>query len=1256
MTALLLAVIASVQNMQTGTMLHMVSGRDGFSVEFAVPEPSFTVDGEVCYPEIRGFSMSMIEGDLLRPALVFYVPLPGGTVPAIEYSVTGRRTATVPPRSRPAVTPFLEGSGLSTIEVYPESPSAPPPAVFEVEVVRALGVDLAMVTFYPFDGGDYSGYASGATLRLSWDAVPGAEVLSRSPLDLICPGGVLWWPPRGERSDSPFWGMPWARIEILQPGCYVMTGSALDSAGIGITGAPSSSVRLFTGPGTQFDPDVHDETHSLEEAAILVLDGGDGTFDPADSILFIGRSLSRFEPTQSAVLETIRLFHRYDLRNVYWLTWGGEPGRRMASVPAAPDGSPAWPGDLTSILFIEQEAIWFPDKEFDTGWVWTKLSSSFSSYFAFLAEQVSGRADLEFSLVPEGLGTFHHRFYLGGEMLADTTWSAGISRVFRLEDVPIIQGTNTFRIETVSGIYSSYDVYFDNLSVSYPRSRQDAGGADLLPTGAPAGRYNFGLQIEGSGPAMLFDCSNHLDVRILTGVTDVGGLTGFSLYARPGSRLLAVRGADLRTPSSISEASPGRIVGTLSGADAVIIAADELLEASAPLAVQMEAEGRSVALVALSEVYDEFGQGVSDPGAIRSFVAWTLDSWDPVPSDLVFVGDGHYDPLNRNTPEPVLFPAWILLTNGYSSGLNLDDCFAMTTAEQYLPEVPLSRIPADSPQDVSVYLSKTAAYRSRTAAGEWCNRVLLTADDEWGQGMIQSERAHTRSCELLSDTVISPSFERSKFYLVEYPWPGTGTHPFKPEAREDYVEELARGWLAVFFFGHGSHDQICHEKLLITSDIARIDNGPRQPLMTFASCDVGHFDLISTDCMAEEFVLRPGAGAVMTIAATRGTPTGANENLFSDMASILLDTSTVRTSHALWAAKMLNPANNTFQYILFGDGTLELCRPDQGSLVEIEGGTLRRGRLNSLLAPFPVDGTARVRVVESGAVVDYTCLSGHLLRYLKFGSTAFSGSFPTSGGILDTEFFMPLQSDTGAFGRASALCQESRGQTSDWREWIAVVDSGGHAQDSLGPLIELSLAGCRGAQPVSGPEPVLLAQLSDPSGICAFGGAAGRAILINLDSQAFDLSQYFAYEPGSSTDGGLEYRLPSLVEGTHRVIMVAWDGMGNASRDTLDFSVVDAPDDLLDEFVVYPNPGSGPMCFSFRTAAPGTAEVSIHTVAGRRIWRTSRELEAGYCQILWDGLDADGDLPASGAYLYLLRFEGGSGSETMQGVIGVVRD
>ncbi len=1226
---------------------------DGFSTMLTAPAPVFRTSDGVAWPEMEGMGLSLAEGDLVRPCLTFFVPLPGDVEPVLEYTVLSRARAGAPPRSRPAVTPVLSGEGLSTVETYPENPTAPHPPVIEMDVVRALGARLARVRFRPFDGGGFDDYASSVSISLTWPARPGAVALEDSPLELICPEGVLWWPPGGRPTGRGiFWGAPWARILVSQTGCVALTCEDLEEAGCPVGGMPSASLRLFTGPGVQFDIDDPADSHEPAEAAILVLDGGDGVFEGTDSLIFVGRALGRYEAGDPGGMPgsgAVRTAHRYSDVNTYWLTWGGAPGLRMGEVPASPDGSPSWGDTVTVRHFLEQDWVWLPLREIHTGWVWTRLNTSYMSYFGFIVDGLGGSGSLDISLVPDGVVACTTQFYLNGSLLADTAWSGSTQRVFHYEGVQLKEGTNTLSIG--SDYPSSQGLYFNSMSVSWRHDLDDIGGRDLLFVDPVPGRYTFSAGLAGAGEVRVFDATDHLAPVLLDRIQQTSTGAVFSTEIDHGTRLFAVRPGDMLSPVSIEPAEPGRIAGTLSGADVVVIAGDVLFDAVQPLEAVLEAEGLEVEIVRLGEVYDEFGQGVPDPGAIRSFFRHTQDSWSPVPFETILVGDGHYDNMNRITPEPVTLPAWVDLA--YTQGFCSDDLFVIAHEDSDGPETSISRIPADTPQDVTAYLAKLAAYRSGLWTGAWAARVLLVADDEWGA--TQNETIHTYCCELLADTTVHPSLDRDKFYLIEYPWPA-GSHPEKPDAREDLVEELSRGSLAVFFFGHGSHDQICHEKLLVTTDVERIENGMRLPLMVFASCDVGHFYRIAGDCMSEAFVLRPGAGAIVTIGATNGTGGAQNRIFFGGFSSILLDTLPVRCGQALWASKLLYESGPTL-YPLFGDGTLVLGMPADRAQLSVEGDALLRGRTNTVTAVLPGDAEVMLTVAESGRWTEYTCLGGSVIRWLRYGGDAFRGTCSAPGGLLEVDFMMPVQSDTGSYGRASAPCLSHQGTVQAWEEWVAVADSGGYSADSSGPVIDLWIDGFEGVgNPSTGPDPVLRARLSDQSGIAFFGGAAGRAILMGLDTQAFDLSDLFSYDPGSSTGGELQFHAPQLLEGPHTAILAAWDGLGNSSRDTLRFSVSPASPVLVTEFLVYPNPCGGQRCFSFTASEDGSAHLSVYTVSGRRIWSTSRSCSAGYCQIPWNGLDSDGDPPASGPYIYRMVYEAPGRSEETTGLLAIVRD
>lgn len=1255
MTALLLLLLAATPDAAAAALRDVASSEAGFSALVAFPPPALVEAGEgLFYTYMPGTGLSGAPDRPLVPEMVLLIPVPPGAEVESRWTTLSVSEFETPAGGRPCLPPTLDGAGLETIERYRASARGSALDPLEVSTMRIAGVNMAVARLHPVTDPASGTYASSARIELAWRPVPGAVPLEDGLASLVCPPGVVWWPPTGGggRADGEFWGHPWARIGVAANGLYLMTGEMLEQAGCNVAGAPSATLRMFSGPGRQFEMSNPADSHELSEIGIEVLDGGDGVFDAEDSILFVGLGVLRFEPTPTSVE---RLYHRYAALNTYWLTWGGEAGMRMISTSAEPDGSPGWGDSLPGRIWLEPEWLWMPRIESRTGWVEGEIRFQYPGYFGFVADAVDGPGSLDLGLAADSLGDHHIVLSLNGTVFADTISKFDGERVFGFDGAPLVSGTNTLMVETVYEGHASGGVYFNYLGVRYPRKASSSAGSEILFDDAEPGRYSFNLG-PVQGPFWLVDYTDPFRPLLLTGAAPQGSSVSFSHSVSHGARLLLADSEHIFTPASIAPAQPGRIEGILPRSDVVIISADHLLEGAVELAALMRARGLDAQCVSLQEVFDEFGQGVPDPGAVRSFFRWTQDEWSPPASHLVLVGDGHTDPLGYlGSPPPSLF-AWVKVGETY--GRCLDDGFVIAHAGGDLPEAPVSRIPVDTPAELAVVLSKIASLQSPENSGEWRNRVLFTADDEWGNWS-QNETEHTLFCDFLADSVVHPSIDREKFYLVEYPWPGGGRE--KPEAREDFVSTLGRGFSAVYFSGHGSYGQLCHEKLFVSADIDRLENGWRLPTMTFASCDVGMFDLVSADCMGEKLVLQPGAGAASVVASTRGTTSPGNRALFEPYYDMITGEDRIPPGEALWASKLLSAGfyTNNRLYVLLGDGTLPLYLPGRlWETLEVEGDTLWRGARNRIRIDRPDSATVFLAVRESAAWTTYICLGGAILEYLSYGGSAFRGAFQTSGEPLEIEFFMPVQADSGAFGRCSGPVLSMDGTGVSWLEWIAVADSGGYSPDSTGPAIELWIEGHRGEDsPVVTQPAALCAELEDSSGIASFGGAAGRAILLSIDTQGFDVSQWFSYLPGSSSTGSLEYALPELLEGPHTLILAAWDGMGNVARDTLALSVTGVDGPLVENLVVYPNPAEGPRVFSFDASSPGTARATVYTIAGRTIWSGSRSFQEGYCQLPWSGLDADGDQPASGPYIYRLVFTSASGrTETHQGVLAVIRE
>ncbi len=1258
MNLLLLAVILLSNREYQDIVTFNYSGNDGCSFTVSVDQPSFRSYEDRWYPVIHGMGVSFEQDEYVLPSITFYIPVPPECEPYVSCIPRGSQPVSLP--GLLLVTPSMTGDGLDTEWKIPSgSPPVESDGYVELRTFRMLGTTVAAVTVNPFGGGISGNIPLEISVRLTWPPAAGSREIDSPLLEALSHPGLLFWPGI-DRTDatSPFWGRPWARIAVSSTGIYAVTGAELELAGCEITGTPSRALTVFSGPGTQFDLEDPADEHQLSELAIEVCDGGDGIFDQSDTLKFFAQELDRFDVSSG---ELQRFSHRYATHNVYWLTWGGENGLRIDTASVMPDASPEWGDSLLHSIWQEQEYAWVAGQENRTGWVWTQLFEGMPSYFYFSTLSADGNGSLTLSIASEkshGITPSQRiELDLNGVVILDTLWTGDDEIIFDISDLEFDLSMNLLKVTAVE---ETGAIYFNYFKVEYPRRLSYAANRMLRFTDAFETRYNFTLGgavsefglLDLSNPAVPVRLQGQLSGTDLDVALDIQQNSQFWLSAG---------GENYLSPDSITVSQPGRIIGSGIQGDVVVVVADQITAAAEPLETMYAGRGLSVALVSASEVYNEFGQGLRDPGAIRSFFRYTQDSWSEPPRSILLVGDGSYDPLMHITSYPTLIPACILLNSEY--GTNYDDIYVIAHEGGLYPEAPISRIPASSENQLTAYLSKVMIYEFQEGTGEWENRIILVADDEWGKSSV-NEYYHTNSCELLADTILPASLDRIKSYMIEFPWPpGTtpsGDHPEKPDAREDFIQKLSNGCANMIFFGHGSYGQLAHEKLLVSSDVQRIENDDRQPVMIFASCDLGHFDMISANCLAEDFLLKPGSGSIVSIGATRGTYPGSNEILFIRYYEEIYGGGNPSIAEALWLAKLqVSSISNSKYYVLLGDGGIHsVYPPASGCSFEIPSGTLYRGRINEISGSFQNSSISFLNVTESGSERTYSGLGSSSITYLRYGSSIYQAFITGTDQGFSASFFMPMQADTGSYSRGSAVGISGNGCEVAFDEWIYSVDEGNHSSDSMPPSIELWIDGYRGENvpSVSG-DAVLRALLSDSSGICTMGGGAGRSILLSLNSKGFDISRYFTYRNDSYTCGEVTYSIPELIEGDHRIILVVWDGMGNTSRDTLDFKVTGTAENLLSSVFVYPNPGEGQRCFNFETSSVGTAVITVYTVAGRTIWRKTVTCSEGYNQVVWNGLDMDFDEPGSGAYIYKIDFSTqGGASRSVTDIMAVVRE
>lgn len=135
---------------------------------------------------------------------------------------------------------------------------------------------------------------------------------------------------------------------------------------------------------------------------------------------------------------------------------------------------------------------------------------------------------------------------------------------------------------------------------------------------------------------------------------------------------------------------------------------------------------------------------------------------------------------------------------------------------------------------------------------------------------------------------------------------------------------------------------------------------------------------------------------------------------------------------------------------------------------------------------------------------------------------------------------------------------------------------------------------------------------------------------------------------------------PALNNGDHLLKITGRDRYGNPDQNASieRFFIVDNKLSIANVYN-YPNPFSDETYFTFKLSQiPEELEIKIFTISGRLIKvikRNSGELNYDFNKIIWNGRDEDGDIVASGVYLYKIILHKSGESINMTQKLAIVR-
>jgi len=688
---------------------------------------------------------------------------------------------------------------------------------------------------------------------------------------------------------------PAVKISVQHEGWYRITQPQLVAAGLGAWSDPRS-LQLYA-EGVE------------QPIRITGARDGYGGFGPQAAIEFYGTGLDT----------------PFTDKRVYWLVAGNRPGQRIA-LGGGSGGRGSQPQSFPQTVELKQRAVFFAAllRDNTDNFFGAVVSTTPADQVLNLNHVSSDSTDggkLEVVLQGVIQGAAHDvQISLNGTALGDLQFN-GQDEGKLVLPVPrdlLQEGANTVTLTAQNGEDDLSLV--DYVRLTYPHSY--TADSDTLKCAADSGDF---LVVGGfqQAPTRLLDITNPAQPFQIASqarkATD-----GYSLEAKlpsfPGGTraLLALTDDQISMPAALVANSPSTWHSPQGGSEVVVVSAPDFAAQVAPLVQMHRSQGRSVALVIVDDLYDEFNFGEKSPQAIRDFLQTATKRWQRKPAYLLLAGDASMDPRNYLGFGSFDFvPTKLVLTSELKTAS--DDWFSDFNDTGFA-QVTTGRLPFRTADDAATLIGKIVAYESTPASGAWATQAMLVADQD------DAAADFTQQAQAIQ-ALLPQSMAVSNVFVSTL---GSSA------ARQAVIDGINSGKLLVNYNGHGSVEVWSGADLLDDASASALTNGSRLPVFVVMNCLNGYFHDVYTQSLAEALLLAKDGGAVAVWASSGLTSPEPQFQMDQAFTRSLTGQVTPVLGDAIRSAKQsITDADVRRTFILFGDPLLRVwpLAPSRSPLV-----------------------------------------------------------------------------------------------------------------------------------------------------------------------------------------------------------------------------------------------------------------------------------------------------------------------------------
>ena len=728
-----------------------------------------------------------------------------------------------------------------------------------------------------------------------------------------------------------------------------------------------------------------------------------------------------------------------------------------------------------------------------------------------------------------------------------------------------------------------------------------------------------------------------------------------------------------------------------SAADMVIIIPTSqklLTQAQRLQAFHQSHDSLRVRIVPADELFNEFASGTPDANAYRRYLKMLYDRAETeadMPRFLLLFGDGAWDNRMLTASWKSYSPDDFLLCYESENSFSETDCYVsddyfcllddgegsnMLSSDK--SDMAVGRLSARTEAEAKVMVDKTLGYMQNESAGSWQNTLCFMGDDG-------DSNRHMEDAESVATMIdgLHPAFNIKKIYWDAYQRQSSSTGFSYPEVTQLIRQQMQQGALLMNYSGHGAAYTMSHEQVLHLSDF-EASTSQRLPLWLTASCDIMPFDG-QEDNIGETCMNNKNGGAVAFYGTTRTVYAHYNGYMNRAYTRYVLGTDangrryTIGEAARLAKNLLMTPASqgndigmdqtaNKLQFTLLGDPALTLAAPTMTIVLDSIQGQTANGDPIQMTVGQPITITGHVvgapdfRGVVTLTVKDaeqtITCrlndpsAATKAMTFKDRPNALYTGSDSIRNGRFTMHFVLPKDiSYTGGNGLITlyALSADKQREAHGHNTNFLLNGDAQLENDGIGPNIYCYL---NTSSFVNGgdvnPTPLFHAELSDKDGINASGGGIGHDLELIIDgemAQTYVLNDYFQYDFGDYRSGSLNYSIPTLAAGPHKLLFRAWDMLNNPSTVELQFNVVKGLEPSIISVDCTKNPASTSTTFLIthdRIGSQVDVELDIFDTSGRQLWKHCETgLSSGQTYTIdWDLTTSGGHRLQTGVYLY----------------------